>query len=51
MITVTSIYDDQGRKVGEIAKCDCKPWITWIEIFIGFLGASIALHLMVMIWN
>ncbi len=48
MITVTSIYDSDGRKVGEIAECDCKPQITWIEFFIGLLGALIALHLMVM---
>jgi hypothetical protein len=47
MITVTSIYDDDGRKITEIAKCDCKPLITWLEIFTGISGALIALYFMV----
>jgi hypothetical protein len=48
VITVTSIYNEKGQKIGEIAKSDCKPLITWVEFFIGFLGALITLHLMVM---
>lgn len=47
MITVTSVYDNDGRKVAEVAKCDCKPWLTWVEVLTGILGALIALHLMV----
>jgi hypothetical protein len=47
MITVTSIYDDDGRKIAEVAKCDCKPWLTWAEVVTGILVAFIALHLMV----
>ncbi|KKN00540.1 hypothetical protein LCGC14_1136730 [marine sediment metagenome] len=47
MITVTSIYDDNGNKIAEVAKCACKPWLTWVEVLTGILGALIMLHLMV----
>jgi hypothetical protein len=40
-------YDDQGRKVAEVAECKDDPKFTWIEFFIGILGALVALHLMV----
>jgi len=48
MITVTSIYGEDGRKVGQIAKCDCKPWLSWTEFFVGILGALVALSVIMM---
>ncbi len=47
MIKVTSKYDENGTKVGEVAQCDCKPSISWTEIIIGILGALIILDLIV----
>jgi hypothetical protein len=47
MITITSVYDDDGRKIAEVAKCNCKPWFSWVEVLTGILGALIMLHLMV----
>lgn len=48
MITVTDIFNDKGQLVGRVAKCDCKPWLSWHEIVAGIIGALIALRLMVM---
>lgn len=48
MITVTSIYGEDGHKITEIAKCDCKPWLSWKEFIIGILGALVALDMIMM---
>lgn len=42
MMYVTSIYDDKGRKVGEVSKCDHgSTWFTWDwrEVLVGVLAA------------
>jgi hypothetical protein len=48
VITVTDIYDGDGRKIGQIAKCDCSKneW-QWIDFIIGIAGALAALIVMV----
>jgi hypothetical protein len=43
MIYVTSIYDDAGRKVGEVSKCDHKPRWLWYEIVAGIITALLAI--------
>jgi len=48
MITVTNIFNEKGQLVGRVAKCDCKPELSWKEFIIGTLGALVALWFMVM---
>lgn len=44
MITVTSIFDDKGRKIGEMAKCDHSQQrlFTWGRLVAGVFVALIA---------
>ncbi len=46
MITVTDIFNNKGQHVRRIAKCDCKPWLTWLDFIIGTLGALVAIAIM-----
>lgn len=42
-IIVTDIFDDTGRQVSKVVKCDCKSSLTWIDFIIGTLGALITI--------
>ena len=46
MIIVTDIFDDTGRQVSKVVKCDCKSSLTWIDFTIGALGALIIIAIM-----
>ncbi|MCP4083207.1 MAG: hypothetical protein GY743_23540 [Planctomycetaceae bacterium] len=35
MVTVTAIYDDSGKKIGEVARCSHRPLWFWREVIIG----------------
>lgn len=41
MITVTSIYDGAGRKVGEVARAQIEPVFTKWELAIGLVVALV----------
>ena len=45
-IKVIKTYED-GPKISEIAVCDHNDF-EWLDLFIGFLGALVALYFMVM---
>ena len=44
MITVTSIFDGKGRKIGEMAKCDHsrRRLLTWWNLIMGICVALVA---------
>lgn len=45
-IKVVKTYEN-GVEVSEIAVCDCSD-LEWMDLFIGILGALVALYFMVM---
>ena len=42
MVTVTEVYDKKGHKIGEVAKCDCKPVWLWRDVAAGLFVAAVA---------
>jgi hypothetical protein len=40
---VTEIYNDKGKPVGKVSKCDHKPRWLWYEIVAGIITALLAI--------
>jgi hypothetical protein len=46
MIKTITIYGDDGKKLGEMAACDCKPIFLWRDVAWG-VGVALAVGMFI----